>query len=261
MVQRLGKNIGRYLGESIDIDAVLLDIDQAIADKGWQTDRIGLESISGVRKAEFIAHRYGPKNPRNRIYISTGIHGDEPAGPLAVLQLLRENRWPLDASIWICPCLNLTGFPHNRRENIAGIDLNRDYRQPQTEEVRTHVSWLAQQPNFDVTLCLHEDWESHGFYLFEQNPDRKSSFGEKIICAVEQVCPIDCSENIEGWPAAGGIIRPGVNPDDRPQWPESIYLIKNKTRLAYTLEAPSDFPLNVRVDSLVTAVRTVLDTI
>jgi len=260
-VQRLGKNIGRYCGESIDIDSVLQEVDQAIADKGWQNDRIRLQTISRSRTVEFIAYRRGVTNFRNRIYISTGIHGDEPAGPLAVLQLLRENNFPQDAAIWLCPCLNLTGFPHNRRENYAGIDLNRDYRQPQTEEIRTHVSWLGEQPNFDITLCLHEDWESQGFYLFEQNPDHKVSFGEKIISAVEEVCPIDRSENIEGWPARGGIISPGVNPDERPQWPESIYLIKNKTRLAYTLEAPSDFPLNVRVASLVASVRCVLETI
>lgn len=260
-MQRLGKNLGRYLGESIDIHTVLEEIEQAIADKGWQTDRITLQTITGTRKAEFIAHRRGVPNARNRIYLSTGIHGDEPAGPLAVLQLLRENNWPADTAIWLCPCLNLTGFPNNRRENFAGIDLNRDYRHLQTEEIRTHVSWLGQQPNFDLTLCLHEDWESHGFYLFEQNPDYKPSFGEKIISAVEEVCPIDRSDVIEGWPAKNGIISPGVNPDDRPQWPESIYLIKNKTRLAYTLEAPSDFPLNVRVAGLVVAVRNVLNSL
>lgn len=260
-MQRLGKNIGRYCGESIDIDAVLQEIDQTIADKGWQSDHILLQSITGARKAEFIAHRRGVTDPRNRIYLSTGIHGDEPAGPLAVLQLLRENNWPKDAAIWLCPCLNLTGFPKNQRENYAGVDLNRDYRHLQTEEIRTHVSWLGGQPNFDITLCLHEDWESHGFYLFEQNPDHKPSFGEKIISAVEQVCPIDRSHTIEGWPAQGGIISPKVNPDERPQWPESIYLIKNKTRLAYTLEAPSDFPLNVRVAALVAAVRCVVDSL
>ncbi len=257
-MQRLGKNVGRYYGESIDIDAVLQEIEQAIVDKGWETDRISLQTLSGARKAEFIAYRRGIPDAKNRVYISTGIHGDEPAGPLAVLQLLRENNWPHDAAIWLCPCLNLTGFPLNRRENYAGVDLNRDYRHLQTEEIRTHVGWLGQQPQFDLTICLHEDWESLGFYLFEQNPDKKVSFAEEIIAAVEKVCPVDRSENIEGWPAKGGIISPAVNPDERPQWPESVYLIKNKTRLAYTLEAPSDFPLGVRVAALVTAVRTVL---
>ncbi len=38
----------------------------------------------------------GGRIPPGRIYISTGIHGDEPAGPLAALQLLQENRWPAE---------------------------------------------------------------------------------------------------------------------------------------------------------------------
>ncbi len=100
-----------------------------------------------------------------RVYISTGIHGDEPAGPLAALQLLQEDCWPKDAALWMCPCLNPTGFPLNRRENAQGIDLNRDYRHLETAEVQAHTSWLQRQPAFDLTLCLHEDWESRGFYI------------------------------------------------------------------------------------------------
>ena len=72
------------------------------------------------------------------------------------------------------------------------------------------------------------------------------------------VCPIDWSEQIEGRPAKGGIIRPDPSPLSRPQWPEAFYLLSHKTRLSYTLEAPSDFPLSVRVNALVAAVNTVL---
>jgi hypothetical protein len=46
---------------------------------------------------------------------------------------------------------------------------------------------------------------------------------------------------------------------DRPQWPEAVYLVtQNKTRLSYTFEAPSDFPLPVRVAALGAAVRAAL---
>ena len=64
---------------------------------------------------------------------------------------------PIDAALWLCPCLNPTGFPLNRRENAEGIDLNRDYRHLQSAEVRAHIDWLGRQPFFDLTLCLHED--------------------------------------------------------------------------------------------------------
>ena len=79
-----------------------------------------------------------------------------------------------------------------------------------------------------------------------------------MVAAVSECCPIDLSETIEGRPAAKGIIRPTLDPLTRPLWPESFYLLMHKTRLSYTLEAPSDFPLSARVCALVTAVRAAL---
>ena len=198
-------------------------------------------------------------NSSKRIYISTGIHGDEPGGPLAVLQLLQENRWPADADIWLCPCLNPTGFPLNTRENAQGVDLNRDYLNTKTAEISAHIAWLEKQPRFDVCMCLHEDWESQGFYVYELNPDNQPSFAEPIMENVSKVCPIDMSAEIEGRPAAGGIIRPVSDPRSRPQWPEAFYLFTHKTRLSYTLEAPSDFTLQTRVAAELAGVRAMLD--
>lgn len=190
-----------------------------------------------------------------RCYISAGIHGDEPAGPLAVRQLLQENQWPPEVELYVMPCLNPTGFVLNRRENDKGTDLNRQYLQPKAEETLAHINWLSRQPNFDLCLGLHEDWESHGFYVYELNLDDRPSLAQGMIDAASKICPIDLSEIIEGRPSQGGIIRPSLDPRTRPQWPESFYLLAQKTRLSYTLEAPSDFVLSVRVAALVAAVR------
>jgi murein peptide amidase A len=245
-VQRLGLNIGGYHGETIDIQKVLQQIDQAVAGKNW------------VREADFLAFLRPNSTARLRIYISSGMHGDEPAGPSAVLRLLQENDWPGDAAIWVCPCLNPTGFPLNRRENAAGIDLNRDYRHLQSAEVRAHVAWLERQPPFDLALCLHEDWESNGFYLYELNPENRPSFAEKILEAAAKYCPVEMAPVIEDWPAQNGVIRPNVNPAERPKWAEAMYLLTHKTRQSYTMEAPSDFPMAARVAALVAGVRAAL---
>jgi hypothetical protein len=147
----------------------------------------------------------------------------------------------------------------NTRENAGGLDLNRQYLEPTAEETRAHMAWLLRQPRFDVTLCLHEDWEAHGFYVYELNLDAQPSFAEEIVRRVEPVCPIDRSPLIEGREAHGGIIRPSVDPRSRPQWPEAFFLVAYKTRISYTLESPSDFPLRVRVAALAEGVRAVLD--
>ncbi len=154
--------------------------------------------------------------------------------------------------------MNPAGFVLNRRENREGMDLNRQYLAPQAPETIAHIAWLSRQPTFDLCLCLHEDWESHGFYLYELNPDQLPSPAETIIARVGEVCPIDRSELIEGWPAQNGIIRPGVDPLARAQWPEAFFLITRKTRLSQTLEAPSDFPLAARVAALAVGVNTAL---
>ncbi|MGO8925405.1 MAG: M14 family metallocarboxypeptidase [Limisphaerales bacterium] len=257
-MQRLGKNIKGYGGETIDIDAVLRDCVAAARFHGWAIEEIhpAPKLILGfTRPAVRIMHR------TPRLYISTGIHGDEPAGPLAVRQLLRENAWPSGLDLWLCPCLNPAGFTLKRRENGEGLDLNRQYLAPVAEETLAHLAWLSRQPSFDLCLCLHEDWESDGFYVYEQNPDHQLSLAEAMIARVGEVCPIDRSEVIEGRPAHNGIIRPSIDPRTRPQWPEAFFLIMHKTRLSYTLEAPSDFPVAARVAALTVAVNTALELI
>jgi protein MpaA len=253
-VQRLGKNIGRYLGETIQIEAVLREIDEVAQQRGWRSDCL-------VQSEPFCIPAYHrPAQDRAQsLYISAGIHGDEPAGPLAVLELLRANPWPENLEVWLCPCLNPTGFPLNKRENASGLDLNRQYHQPEALETRSHMAWLEQQPHFNVTLSLHEDWESQGFYVYELSLDRNPTFAEEIVRRVAEVCPIDMSPLIEGREAHHGIIRPNSDPTSRPQWPEAFYLITHKTRVSCTLEAPSDFPLPTRVAALVAGVRAVLE--
>ena len=255
-MKRLGKNHNGYHGETIDIRAVLRDVETAAWQRGWTS-----ELFHQTPDFKWFAFHRSPPVTRHssRIYISTGIHGDEPAGPLAALKLIQENRWPETVQIFLMPCLNPAGFVLNRRENGAGLDLNRDYRNPQTPEIRAHIAWLERQPEFDLYLCLHEDWESRGFYLYEQNPDSKPSLADKIIEAVQKVCPIDPSNNIEGRTARNGIICPNIRPHERPDWPEAFYLITNKSRRGYTLEAPSDFPLPTRVNALVAAVNAALE--
>jgi hypothetical protein len=257
-MQRLGKNVGKYLGEGIDIRQVLGEMELAARAHGWQSEVFHRDAEFQWLALRRSAASHTP-HPAPLLYLSTGIHGDEPAGPLAVLQLLRENLWPANADLWLCPCLNPTGFTRNTRENADGLDLNRQYLNPEAGEIRAHIAWLERQPNFDVCLCLHEDWESQGFYLYELNPDNQPSFAKAIIRQVEKVCPIDLSPLIEERPAVNGVIRPSADPTLRPQWPEAFYLFNHKTRLSYTMEAPSDFPVAIRVAALVAAVRTVLE--
>ncbi len=252
VVKRNGLNNGRYFGERIEYATVLAESRRLAAARGFEEEVVNAGDLELV-----FLKRTGRTGPN--IYVSSGMHGDEPAGQLAMRELIRNDRWPADANLWICPCLNPSGCALTTRENAAGIDLNRDYKHLRTAEVRTHIAWLEKQPGFDVTVCLHEDWESHGFYLYEVNPDGLLSSAEPAVTAVREVCPVDESAIIDGRESASpGIIRPSIDPALRPEWPEAFWLLQNKCRISYTLEGPSDWPLDIRINALTRATEAIL---
>jgi murein peptide amidase A len=214
------------------------------------------ESFGSAGGCPLVAMTRRTGGPRPRIYLSAGIHGDEPAPPLALLSMIEAGEFDNRATWFICPLLNPEGTARGTRENAAGVDLNRDYRHLETPEVRSHVRWLERQPNFDLAVCVHEDWESTGFYLYELNPGKRRSLAEPMIAAVSKVCPIDPSALIEGREAKGGIIRPSSDPLLREKWPEAIYLQAHHTRLSYTVESPSALAMEKRIAALRAALRT-----
>lgn len=251
-MSRLFRNWGGYAGETIQAGAVIESILDAAARHGWKSQelhRAGRYPVLGL-------HRPAPRpHPTPaRVYLSAGIHGDEPAGPLALQRLLAADCLPRDCELFVSPCLNPQGFDRNTREDATGTDLNRDYRSPQTPLVRAHRTWLEAQPAFDAAFLLHEDWEADGFYLYELSRPPARSVATDVVRAVVSVCPLLRLESIDGWPARGGVVRPDADPLDRPDWPEALYLFMHKTPLNCTFEAPSDYPLAMRTDALVAAV-------
>jgi hypothetical protein len=224
---------------------------------GFRAESFG--EISGVPQLALTKRTRGP---RPRIYLSAGIHGDEPAPPLALLDLLQRGIFDERAVWFICPLLNPAGFIARTRENADGLDLNRDYKSLRSLEIQAHARWLQRQPNFDLALCLHEDWESQGVYLYELNPSGQSSLARAILDAVAKICPIETATIIDGRTTAEpGIVRPVADPLLRDLWPESIYLRAHHTQLEYTLETPSSFPLAQRIAALDAAIQLAIDAV
>ncbi|MCB1105074.1 MAG: M14 family metallocarboxypeptidase [Cephaloticoccus sp.] len=200
--------------------------------------------------------------PRPRVYLSAGVHGDEPAPPLALLDLLRSGFFDHRANWFICPMINPFGLQRGIRENGEARDLNRDYQDCLSGEVQAHVAWLQRQPPFDLTLCLHEDWESQGFYLYELNPSQRPTLAPAMIKAVAGLMPIESAEVIDGRPIAEpGIIRPVSDPSLRTNWPEAIYLRQAHTTLSYTLETPSALLLETRIAAQKAAITAAITTL
>ncbi|MDB6167643.1 MAG: hypothetical protein JWM88_507 [Verrucomicrobia bacterium] len=217
-----------------------------------------VERYGEIEGCPLIALTKRSRGVRPRIYLSSGIHGDEPAPPLALLSLLESGLLDDRATWFVVPLLNPSGLRRGLRENADGLDLNRDYKDLQSPEIRAHVRWLGRQPNFTVMLAVHEDWESTGYYLYELNPTGRRSLAEPMIGAVAPICPIDHSPLIDGRESKAGILRPVADPLLREKWPESIYLRAHHTTLTYTIESPSAFPLPQRIAAHRRAIETAI---
>lgn len=195
--------------------------------------------------------------PGPRVYLSAGIHGDEPAGSLALLALLHGGFFSEQFHWLLCPALNPDGLAAARRENAQGMDLNRDYWSRSTAEVVAHAGWLMSQPSPDLCISLHEDWETSGFYFYEINlgPDVPSRAAE-ILSAVHPWFPAEASLEIDGHACrVPGWIYHEAEPDLPEGWPEAIYLAKLGCPLSFTFETPSCAGLGTRVAAHCAAIR------
>ena len=190
------------------------------------------------------------------IYLSSGVHGDEPSGPQALLSLMKAGFFDERFRWLICPVLNPTGLVVGTRETAEGIDMNRDYLMCQSPETCAHIQWLEKQSAPQLFLSLHEDWESTGFYYYEINTGADAPAYEKILSAVAPFFPPEPEEEIDDHPVTkpGWIFHPD-HPDIPEGWPEAIYLSRKGCPLSLTFETPSSQALADRIASHEAAVR------
>jgi len=235
------------------------EIEQEARAGGWTLNYLS-PCTSGARP---WLHRAGRAPTAPRVYISAGIHGDEIAGPLAVLEMLRRPGFFHDFDTTLFPILNPDGIARGVRGNADGIDLNRDYRNTKSAEIRSHMEALETLDPFAAAMFLHEDYEGTGAYLYELNDEQ--AMGVEIIQAMGRHVPIDLRPMIEDVIASGGVLaRRNViltyGPiEERPDWPEAVYMTMRHTRVCYTTETPLPLPLEQRVEAQIAAVTALLD--
>ncbi|WP_269522260.1 M14 family metallopeptidase [Coraliomargarita parva] len=238
----------------VNADQLLRQLESAAKAAGFQVEtygRIGSWPLQAYT-------REGDATGR-QVYLSAGIHGDEPAGPLALLDLLEAKQLPNQHHYAICPLMNPAGYEADTRENHEGIDLNRDYRDFRSEEIRSHCRWATTRlDSLDTCLHLHEDWESKGFYLYELNFGKQPGYANTILQSTLAYLPTETAAEIDGRAAANGLICPERLPQLEEGHPEAIYFQQKFGGLNYTLETPSSFPLELRIAALKAAVLAVL---
>lgn len=182
---------------------------------------------------------------RDTIYLSAGVHGDEPAAPWGLLEWAEENISLFSAHRFlIFPCFNPHGLMNNTRVDQRGVDINRtfhDLREPLIAAWRKTL----QGHRISVSMCLHEDYDAQGCYLYEL-ADRKQNTGSLILNDCARIIPIDPRKNIDGRRIKNGLYFRREAPE-LPGVPEAIALQHLGAAASLTFESPSEFSLTDRV--------------
>ncbi|WP_309397195.1 M14 family metallopeptidase [Cerasicoccus maritimus] len=239
-----------------DSHAYARNVTAVAQQNGWQ--QASMSAVRGYARPWF--HLPAATLAPMRLYISAGIHGDEPASSYAALELLKHVDWFAGCEVFLFPLLNPAGMELGTRENADGIDLNRDYHAGSTEEVSQHQAALNQLPRCHLYLHLHEDWEAAGAYLYEVQPPHEPSATPALLSALAKHLPIEQATSIDGFDAEGGVItRPPPLPE-RDDWPEVYYFEHQYGDYhGYTLETPSALTLDQRIAGHVAAVHAAAD--
>lgn len=240
-------HLKQYLGEMV----------ASARQAGFQT-----ETISHHESIEIPAFsRLGAGNKPPVILLSAGIHGDEPAGLLTILEFLKSE--PATEFTWlITPLLNPSGIIAGTRENMVGTDLNRAYGQCDSPEITSQLAWLANHPTPDLFIALHEDWEATGFYFYELHrgaTPESELFCKSILAAVAPYLPIESGPLIDGHEATGsGWIYHEEIPEipEIPEGlPEALYFINKGCAHSLTFETPSEAAIGERTAALLAAIH------
>ena len=152
--------------------------------------------------------------------------------------------------ITILPCINPYGFENDTRENHGDQDLNRLFKD-QLPPLEVQLAKSTFKPSyFDITIELHEDSDSHGYYLFQKsNQPDGLEVGFKIVEALKEIIPINFDEIIESMPAEKGVIHRIKDIEEMEWWPMAGYSLAMKSGHCLTLETPTQLAMSTRVSA------------
>ncbi len=199
----------------------------------------------------------GSGAPR-RVLLSAGIHGDELAGVEALCEWLESRahvKFLQQWNITILPCINPWGYEYGTRENEEGHDLNREFNSSHPPQEVLFVQSVLQQ-RFDLSLELHADEDSTGYYLYE-TVQPGAGIGHHVLERIHTSMPVNQDATIDGKLADGGVIARPPQPGSHTWWPMAVYGFACGVPCSLTLEAGRS-ALGVQVQTHLQAIEAAL---
>jgi murein peptide amidase A len=133
------------------------------------------------------------------VAIAAGVHGDEPAGPWALLALAESQSLDSRFAYRIWPCTNPNGLRVGARTNAGGIDVNRTFAEGGESAEARAILRANRDRVFLLSLDLHEDCDASGFYCYEYGG---GTIGFDVIATLEKdgfpIDPLDGTFEVLG---------------------------------------------------------------
>ena len=190
-----------------------------------------------------------------RIGIFAAIHGDEPAGALAAANFLAEAAREPDLVenflLQIYPVCNPTGFEDNTRHSRRGKDLNREFWKSSPEPEIEILEHELRTQHFSGIIQLHADDTSDGLYGFVRGHTLTENLLRPALAEAGKILPRNVNATIDGFAARDGIIYHSY---------EGILAapMQSEPPFEIILETPHHAPMELQVEALVIAIRTIL---
>lgn len=224
---------------------------------GLECDWLGSFEIRGAIYS-LPRFRFRGRNSADplRIALFAAIHGDEPAGALALRQFLLdlsgEPGLAENFLLHLYPICNPSGFEDGTRHSRRGCDLNREFWKGSTESEVGILEHELRTGSFHGIVQLHADDTSEGMYGFVRGHTLTENLLRPALRAAGQVLPRNVNATIDGFAARDGIIYDlyeGVLRAPAKMDPVPFEII---------LETPGRAPEDLQVQALRVALGTIL---
>ena len=243
---------------------------------GLEVKLMGTAKFKAVEYPLYYILAESSNRRAGNVFLSAGIHGDEPAGVYALMDFLENHvqGYIADFSFIVFPCLNPSGFERGTRKNLNGINLNRNFqRNRSTSEVSMLMKTLETEPrHYIFAMDMHEDEPEQQVenypvddnpreaYLYEVSP-KNLSRGHRILKSLEENnAPVCRKKKIYYDQADNGLIwRDEIVDTGHQEDTTLMWYLQKYTNNVFNLETPTCWELERRVEVQLMALKAALD--
>ena len=211
------------------------------------------------------------------VFISAGMHGNEPAGVYALLEFFQKyaSEYQGKVNLFAVPCINPSGFESDTRETQGDVDINRDFLKkspaPETNTIKKLLKDSGRRYLFSSDM--HEETGAidpenplghipEETYFYESSVDKQSRAGASLVKFLEREGIKFCKvSEIYEEPNDGGVVLTPWHGKNTGGKESNTFedLLQSYTQHAFTTETPTKLSAKERKQIQIKILRRMLD--